>query len=132
MQKSRALDDATSKSKQPDTPQNRKFLARKMANFIGGSIEVPPELRDRLEGSFDPVVASSHLIEDFSIRLVSFFLDFSVREGEEAETVFSREFKNILREFVGRLIEQLKPGFSGGLIDVLSLIRGNLHRKLAE
>lgn len=34
MQKSRALDSETSKTEQPDTLENRKYLASKMAKFI--------------------------------------------------------------------------------------------------
>lgn len=47
-----------------------------MAKYLAGGLEVPESLKSHVKAGFDPIVASKQLIEDSSLKIIDFFMDF--------------------------------------------------------
>ena len=89
---------------------------------------IPEDVRENIYEGFDPIIASSDLIDSHFERIINSILDFD--DAQRSDTEFIEMIKDRMADFIGELTEELQDGFHNGLSDVILFFRANVRVQL--
>jgi hypothetical protein len=111
-----------------DTPATRKVYAEKESNKMKNNLCVPEAVKENIHEGFDPLLVGGEVIDKHVVLLLTYVLDYN--EETVGDEEFVNNVKDLVAEFVGELVDELKDGFVNEFADAMDFLKENVKMML--
>jgi len=87
---------------------------------------LPEELKKNVLEGFDPLLVVGELIDKHFEIITEHTFNFDPKKGD-TEPQYILKLKELMQNMIGEIIDELKDGFEGEMVDVNTFLKANLE-----